>query len=166
MRLLIAVVVGLSVGVGSSGALADTTSLTSSVELADLPPRVAIAERASAKTTTARFRERTTRPTSNVDLVLIVRLEPINSPDRVTVAKAVRRGSRIVISIEVRRFMGPLAGNDVTEPFVEVELGQLAAGTYDVRVDAMTFEFDDFEHPETAVKQRSELGTRMSFQVK
>lgn len=165
MRISIATVVGLLL-CAASPAFGQTKQLSTSVELAFPPPRVAVAERTAGASPVERFRNRERHASSTSDLVLIVRLKAINSPDRVTVTKAVRKGTTIDIDIEVRRFTGPLSANDVTEPFVEVELGQLSVGTYDVRVDATTFEFDELERPEAAVKKRSELASTKSFQVR
>jgi hypothetical protein len=165
MRLSIATVIGF-LACAVSPVHGQTKQLSSSVELAPPPPTVAIAERSAGASPVERFRNRERNASSSSDLVLIVRLKAINSPDRVTIARAVRKGTTIDIDIEVRRFTGSLSANVVTEPFVEVELGQLSVGTYEVRVDATTFEFDDFDHPEAAVKKRSELGTTMSFQVR
>lgn len=161
LRVLIAVLVLLA----APGA-AHADKLPASVHRVDPDPVVAIATEASGATPLERYRAAGRGPwTARQRLVVLVRLDDVSSPDVVEVT-AERKGKRIAVTIEVRRYTGPLAANVVTTPLVEVELGRLAAGRYEVRVDETILEFDDLDRPDLATNPRAGLGSRMSFEVR
>jgi hypothetical protein len=149
----------------ASGALR-ADPLPAKVARVDLDPVVALATKGSGSTPLERYRAaRHRRWSSRQHLVLLVRLEQANSPDLVDVS-ASRQGNAIDVAITVRRYSGPLAANDVTVPLVEVDLGRLPAGTYDVSVNETVMDFDDLDRPDLATHARAGLGATMQFQVR
>jgi len=150
----------------TAAGVAHADKLPASVHRADPDPVVALSTQASGATALERYRAAGRGPwTSRQRLVLLVRLRDVSSPDLVEVT-AERKGKLVVVAIEVRRYSGPLAANVVTTPLVEVELGRLAAGSYDIRVDETVLEFDDLDRPDLAANPHAGIGATMSFQVR
>jgi hypothetical protein len=140
--------------------------LRSTVSRMDIEPTLAVVPEASAATPVARYQARAPGPLSvGAPLVALIRLPPANSPDVVTVARARRSGHSILIELETRRFDGPLHGNDVTVPLVEVELGPLTADTYELHVTETVLRFTTFDKPETARDPHPGLDATMTFVV-
>ena len=129
-------------------------------------PPVGIAEAASAETPDGRYAHLVPadRVPARTPVVLVWRGEQLSSPDVITVSGASVGGGRIELRIEMRRFDGPLHGNVVTVPIVEVGLGPLEPGHYDATIEVTTLRFEDFDHPERAGSPRVDRST-FSFVV-
>jgi hypothetical protein len=150
----------------TTAGVARADALPATVMLVDPDPVIAIADRASGATAAERYRAaRRGRWTSKQRLVLLVRLREVSSPDLVDVT-ASRDGNKIDVAITVRRYSGPLAANEITVPLVEVDLGRLAAGRYDVSVDEVVMDFDDLDRPDLTTNPRAGIGATMQFQVR
>lgn len=140
------------------------TSLTSTVARVPAEPPVVIVPAAAGKTTLERYRS-TQKPTSDAPLVLIARLPEANLPDVFAVTRATRDGDKIAISIESRRFKGPLYRNDVTTPLVEIALGALPTGTYTIDIDEEVMEFTKQDAPATAGKPHRGLQSSITLTI-
>lgn len=90
------------------------------------------------------------RVPARTPLVLLWRGEPLSSADTVAVMSVNQVANRIALQIELRRFDGPLHANVVTVPVVEVDLGPLEPGQYDVSVELTELSFSEYDHPENA----------------
>jgi len=159
-------IVTVAVLLFAAPAMAQTRRLPAAVTRVSVEPTMRVAARAAGATVVERYRSphRALRPSDEV--VLIIRLPPLNSPDVVTVVSATAAGKRVRVALETRRFTGPLAANDVTEAFIEVSLGRLGAGRYDVRVREQVLAFDVYDRPDTANGARAGLGGSLSFEVR
>jgi hypothetical protein len=155
--------------VGISGAAASARPLTSRVVPMDPEPALVVAPLASGTGTVERYRGAVAagamRPVAGAPQVLLIRLPDKNSPDTVAVVAAGRSGNRIRVRLETRRFTGRLAANVVDVPLVEIELGALPAGRYEVRVDETVLEFDQYSKPQDARNPRRGMGATLSFAV-
>jgi hypothetical protein len=100
---------------------------------------------------------------------VIVRLPDINSPDHVTatalISGAMPSRRRVDVAIVTRRYTGPLAGNVVTTPYVEIELGVLEPGAYTVHVNEQIESFDNLTTALTTAR-RGGLSGSASFEVR
>lgn len=83
-------------------------------------------------------------------MVTIVRTGVLNSPDRVVVTSSQRKRTVFAIELEIRRFDGPLAGNDPWIALIRADLGLLEPGTYQLVVQETVLRFMDLHHPERA----------------
>jgi hypothetical protein len=101
---------------------------------------------------------------AGVPLVLLWRGAPLSSPDTIALQSAPKSGQEIALQIELRRFDGTLHANTVTVPIVEVALGVLEPGHYEVSIAVTELRFSDLDHPENAV-QSSTQHTSFSFVV-
>ena len=121
--------------------------LASSVAKLEPDPIVAIVPLKSGKTPIERYRANVHAIAANTPLVALIRLTEANQPDVIT-ADAKRDGQTITITIDTRRFDGPMTKNVTWVPLVEVELGALPPGnyTFDIHEKLSHFESD----PKTA----------------
>lgn len=87
---------------------------------------------------------------SGEPLVAIVRIALLSTPDEIKVIRASRDGSTFLIELEKRCYEGQLAGNDPKIALVQVDLGSLVPGRYEVVVAETTLGFFDLKHPENA----------------
>lgn len=154
-----------SVLVLAGSALAAPTALTSSVTRASLEPAVVVVPASAGKTTLERYRNRTAKPVSGTPLVVIVRLPDANSPDVVAVKDAQRDGTKIKVAIETRKFDGPLAGNVVTTPLVEIALGDLPPSTYTIEIGEQILHFTKYDAPQTASNPHRGLESSITLTV-
>ncbi len=145
-------------------ASAGPTPLTSTVTRVPLDPPAVIVPVSAGKTPLARYRSGA-KPSSGTPLVLIVRLSELNSPDVVAVTTAQRDGTKIVVRLETRRYQGPLAGNVVTTPLVEIALGTPPRGTYDIDLEEQILSFSKVGAPDTATKPRPGLRSAITLTV-
>jgi hypothetical protein len=90
----------------------------------------------------------TDRVPANTPLVLLWQGAALSSADTLEVTGASRRDRRIDLYIELRRFTGTVHANVITVPVVEVRLGVLKPGRYEVSVEETEFYFTDHDHPE------------------
>jgi hypothetical protein len=145
-------------------AVAGPAQLTSSVTRAPLDPAVVVVPASSGKTVLERYRA-SIRPVSGTPLVVIVRLPDANSPDAFAVSDAHRDGNRIAVTLDTRRFLGPLAANDATMPLVEIALGDLAKGTYTIDIDEQIRNFTKLGAPDSATKPHRGLSSSITLTV-
>ena len=94
-------------------------------------------------------------------LVSIVRSTLLSTPDEIRVTSVSCDGPTFLIELEMRRYEGDLAANDPTIALVQVELGRLARGDYQVVVTETTLYFMDLKHPENATNP-----TTKSYQLR
>lgn len=83
-------------------------------------------------------------------VVVIVSTGMLNAPDEVSSTGHWRDGDSIEMNIEIRRFEGPLAGNDPLLALVRMEIGSLEPGAYQLAVQETVLRFMDLHHPERA----------------
>jgi hypothetical protein len=102
---------------------------------------------------------------SGEPLVAIVRSAPLSSPDEVKVIETSQDGEKFRIRMEIRRYSGHLFANEVSVALVEVELGALASGDYEIEVVETTLSFQDIEHPENATDPRT-TSESLRFEVR
>ena len=145
-------------------ALAAPTKLSSTITREPLEPPVVIVPAGAGKTVLERYRARA-KPVSGAPLVVIVRLSDASSPDTFAVTDARRDGQKITIAIESRRFRGPLAANVVTTPLVEIALGELPPGTYEIELEEQVLDFTKHDAPQTAGKPRRGLASSITLAV-
>ncbi len=98
-------------------------------------------------------------------LVAILRCEELASPDEFAVTESSRHNRTFLLNVERRRYKGSLAANVVTVAFVELDLGPLDAGDYELVAQVTTLEFDEYERPERA-RNPSRREHRLAFQVR
>ena len=87
------------------------------------------------------------------------------SPATVRVTGASRHDAVFQLSVEIRNYTGPLAGNVPFVALAEMEFGSLPAGQYAFTADIATLEFDLVDHPESA-RNPSRQEHSVSFQVR
>jgi hypothetical protein len=97
---------------------------------------------------------------SDESLVAIVKSEPLATPDLIEVTHARRAGHTFLISIESRHYDGDLAANVETFALIQVELGKLPPGAYEVMVIETKLYFLNLGTPEKATNP-----TAKSFQL-
>jgi hypothetical protein len=148
----------------SGVAAAAPAQLMSNVTRVPLEPVVVVVPANSGKTVVDRFRSHAT-PTSGTPLVVIVRLPDANTPDTFAVTDAHRDGTKIVATIESRRYTGPLGGNEVTTPLVEVILGDLPKGSYTIDIDERILHFAKIDAPQSAGKPARGLSSSITLLV-
>jgi hypothetical protein len=151
----------------SSVTAAQAGPLVARVERMEVEPTLVVAPVAAGKTAEERYRAwpGRVRVRAGVPAVLLIRLPVANSPDVVKVIAAERHGQRIRVKLETRRYTGPLSANVVAVPLVEVELGALAVGRYQVGVDETVLDFDRYDAPQVARNPRRGMGATLSFPV-
>jgi hypothetical protein len=113
---------------------------------------IGVAEGASGKNAPDRLRHLLPpdRIPARTPLVLLWRGGELSTPDVIAVKTSNRSGQKIDLQIELRRFDGTLHGNTVTVPIVEVELGALEPGQYEVSIEVTELSFTEYDHPEKA----------------
>ncbi len=136
----------LALAVLTSTAAADP--LASSVAKLAPDPIVAIVPVKSGKTPVERYHANVQAVAANTALAALIRLTEANQPDVVSVAEAKRDGQTISITIDTRRFDGPMTKNVTWVPLVEVELGALPPGNYTFDIREKLYHFDG--DPKTA----------------
>jgi len=99
-------------------------------------------------------------PSAN-PLVAIVRSPLLSTPDEIGVIRASHNGQIFSIELEIRHYEGDLAANDETIALVQVELGRLVPGNYQVIVTEATLRFLNLKHPEDAMNP-----TTKSYQLR
>ena len=80
----------------------------------------------------------------------IIRTPVLATPDRVALVSAIWSASVLNVDLNIRRFEGTLFANDPWIGLINVELGSLAIGAYDVFVRSTVLRFRDLTHPEEA----------------
>jgi hypothetical protein len=158
--LVIALVIALLVPLAATAGPLATT-----VTRAPLDPAVVVVPASAGATTLERYLARSAKPVSDTPLVVIARLPDANSPDVIAVTDAHRDGTRIAIAIETRRYDGPLHGNVVTIPLVEVALGTLPKGTYTIDIDEKVLQFSKLDAPTTATRPHHGLQSSITLTV-
>lgn len=138
-------------------AVAAADPLASSVARLTPEPAVVIVPRAAGKTPLERYRANVGAIGATTPLVAEIRLGEANGPDVVSVSDAHRDGAAIAITIENRRYDGPLERNAVWTPLVEVELGTLKPGSYTLTIDERVLRF------QTEPKTARPVGRGLSF---
>lgn len=113
-------------------------------------PAVGIAEVAAGASPEQRARRLLPpdRIPAHSPLVLLWRGDRLSSPDTISVDDSPLRGTTLEVRIALRRFAGDLHVNVVTVPLVEVDLGSLGSGQYEVVLEVSETWFSDLEHPE------------------
>ena len=129
-------------------------------------PAIGVAESASGKSPQERFHYLLPldRIPAHTPFVLLWRGEQLSSPDMIAVKGVNKIGQRIAMQIELRRFDGTLHANTVTVPIVEVDLGTLEPGRYDVSIEVTELWFREYGHPEVATNAGTQH-TSFSFRV-
>jgi hypothetical protein len=108
------------------------------------------------------FREAPASCRAREGVVAIVSTGVLNTPDQVSATGRRRDGYGFEMNIEIRRFEGPLAGNDPWLALVRMEIGSLEPGAYQLAVQETVLRFMDLHHPERATNPTTSE-QRMSF---
>jgi hypothetical protein len=145
-------------------AAAAPTKLSSTITHVPVEPPIVIVPATAGKTVLERYRSGA-KPASGTPLVVIARLPDANSPDVFAVTDAHRDGLKIAIAIESRRFHGAMAANVVTTPLIEIALGELAPGTYEIDLDEQILDFTKYDAPQTASKPHRGLSSSITLTV-
>jgi hypothetical protein len=129
-------------------------------------PAIGVAEAASAKSPPDRLRHLLPpdRIPAHTPLMLLWRGAQLSSPDTIAVECPNKSGQRIDLQVELRRFDGTLHMNTVTVPIVEVDLGALEPGRYEVLIEVIELWFREYGHPENATNASTQH-TSFSFVV-
>jgi len=141
------------------------------LKLGELPqdgPSIAVVAADAASTPAGRYRQagRPGEPLpSGKPLVALVRSGVLSTPDTIAVADSSSDGNTFRLTLDVRRYIGPISANVEREAIVQAELGALAAGHYVVIVTRTTREFQDLQHPEQAANPTS-AEERLEFDVR
>src|SRR5262249_16982592 len=98
-------------------------------------------------------------------LVALVRSGALSTPDTVEVRESSRDGDTFRLTLDVRRYTGPISANVEREVLVEADLGSLPAGQYAVVVTTTTVEFQDQQHPDRSGNLSTADG-RLEFDVR
>jgi hypothetical protein len=136
----------------------------------DLPkgPAIAVAAADAGTTSIERYRQAPQPGTalpSGSPLVAIVRSGRLWTADTLEVTDSSSDGRTFQITLDVRKYTGPISANVEREVLVEGELGTLTAGHYAVVVTRITLEFQDRHYPDrTANPSKSE--DRVEFDVR
>jgi hypothetical protein len=137
-------------------------------ELPEDGPSLVIVAKNAGETLTARYIQgvdiREPLP-SEEPLVVIFRSTPLSTPDIIQVIETSRNECIFLISIETRRYEGELAANVETIALIQVKLGCLGPGDYEVAVNETTLYFFELKHPENATKLTTALH-RLRFEVR
>jgi len=136
---------------------------------ADLPKGkdVVVVPRGIATTTAGRYQQGVQASDSlpaGQDLVAVIRSEELSSPDQITVTSHEQAGEKFKVVLRHLRYTGALAANVVTVALLEIELGSLSAGTYQVEVTTNVFTFGDINRPQDTAPSGTKLQTA-SFTV-
>ena len=133
----------------------------------DGPPIVVVAADA-ASTAAGRYRQ-AGRPgdalPSGKPLVALVRSGVLSTPDTIEVDESSSDGNTFRLTLDLRRYIGPISANVEREALVQAELGALSAGHYTVVVTQTIREFQTIQQPEqaanpTSTEQRFEFDVR------
>ena len=93
--------------------------------------------------------------------VVIIRSPLLSTPDEIRVARASCDGPVFRIELEIHSYEGAMLANDSAVVLVQIELGRLAPGDYQVVVNETTLHFLDLKHPENATNP-----TTKSYQLR
>lgn len=127
--------------------------------LGDGPPLVVVAKSAG-KTLVERYMQHANAgkilPSGEL-LVIIIRSPLLSTPDKIRVARASCDGRVFQIELAIRNYEGDLLANDSTVVLIQLELGRLTPGDYQVVFTETTLYFMDLKHPENAVNPTTKL---------
>jgi hypothetical protein len=98
------------------------------------------------------------------DLVAVVSLGSLDSPDQLEVEEVRLDGQLLILRLRVRRFEGRLAANVRRLGLVIVELGDVAPGRYQAEVSVDHYVFSQYERPASATFDRS-TSHELQFEV-
>lgn len=98
-------------------------------------------------------------------LVALVRSGPLSTPDTCEVKDVSSDGNTFRLTLDMRRYTGPISANVVRELLVEADLGAPAAGRYAVVVTTTALDFQDRQHPERTANP-SKTEERVEFDVR
>jgi hypothetical protein len=115
-------------------------------------PRFVVAPAAGGATLQLyrRFAETPLSCRSGDPVVAIVRTDLLNTPDRVTISASERVGRTFTLTLDIRRFDGPLAANDPWIALIRIELGSLPAAEYELIVHEIGRRFTQRDNPDQA----------------
>jgi hypothetical protein len=120
-------------------------------ELPEANPPIVVVALAGGETMAERYGLHL-QPTASVpageQLVAILCVGPLSTPDQIRLTEAVRNDAVFQFEVEVRRYTGMLFANIETMALVQVELGRLAPGDYEVWVTESTWQFEDIDRPD------------------
>jgi len=130
----------------------------------DLPKGkdVVVVPRQTASTTAGRYQQGVQAAGSlpaGQELVAIIRSEELSSPDQISVSGFERADEKFKVALKHLRFTGALAANVVTIALIEISLGSLGAGNYQVEVTTNEFTFSDMNRHEDAAPSGTRLQT-------
>jgi hypothetical protein len=97
-------------------------------------------------------------------LVAIIRCDPLSAPDEIRAMESARDGQIFRVTLESRRFTGALLANVVTVAVIEVDLGSLKPGAYDLVVTETKLHFQDLQNPENAADSDT-VSHQLHFEV-
>jgi hypothetical protein len=141
------------------------------LKLGDLPqsgPSIVVVATDAAGTPAGRYRQ-AGRPADSLPsgkpLVALVRSGVLSTPDTIEVADSSTDGHTFRLTLDLRRYTGPISANVERETLVQAELGALSPGRYTVVVTRTTREFQNLQQPEQAANPTS-AEERLEFDVR
>lgn len=119
-------------------------------EVPDAGPEVVVAVLSDGDTIGERYRHAGGGEDlpAGVSLVAIFRTPVLASVDTLEVTEAMRAGHRFQGVVEIHSYTGALFGNVETVGLVQIELGELTAGSYEIEFEIRTWPFDDLNRRE------------------
>lgn len=96
------------------------------------------------------------------EVAAIVSSEALNTPDHVSAIGSQRDAMTFKIDLEIRRFRGPIRANDPWIALINMHLGALKSGVYELVVHETEFRFAEMRHPERATRW-ADRERRMAF---
>ena len=88
---------------------------------------------------------------------VLFRAGMVNSPDRIEVRSAHGHDHHIDVDLELRVFEGLLGGNIQSTAVVQLDLGALQPGTYELSVTVHTLGFQRINEPDSALPQGTSI---------
>ena len=141
------------------------------LEPGDLPtggPSIVVVAADVASTPAGRYRQ-AGRPgeaqPAGTPLVALVRSGLLRTADTLQVSDSSSDGNTFQLTLDIRRYIGPISANVERVTIVQAELGALSAGRYVVVVTRTTREFQNRQHPEQAANPTS-AEERLEFDVR
>jgi hypothetical protein len=141
------------------------------LELGDLPqdgPSMVVVAADAASTPVGRYRQAGRSGDalpSGKPLVALVRSGVLSTPDTIQAAESSSDGNMFRLTLDLRRYIGPISANVERETLVQAELGALSPGHYTVVITRTTREFQNLQQPEQAANPTS-VEERLEFDVR
>jgi hypothetical protein len=136
-------------------------------ELAPDGAAIVVAAADAGSTPTERYRHGARPGTpllAGAPLVALVRSGPLSTSDTCEVSESSGNRTAFRLTLDVRRYTGPISANVDREFLFEVDLGAPSPGRYAVVVTTTALEFQDRQHPDRTANP-SKTEERLELEV-